>query len=187
MAAIPQTAFSNTFSWMKIWISINISLKFVPNGQNNNILALVQIMAWRRPGDKPLSEAMMIRLPTHICVTQPQWINHHQMVSNCSTFIGIIMTRHHLICWATIHWIPDQYNCFNFGCRNGMNFQVWMTDLKDQSPHIKYSISHGICTQFSYALFFYSCSLGLLHRHWGNRTGAIAWLPQCQWSDPEGY
>ena len=32
-----------------IWILIKISLKFVPKGQINNISALVQIMAWRRP------------------------------------------------------------------------------------------------------------------------------------------
>ena len=35
------------------WISIKTSLKFVPKDLINNILALVQIMAWRRPGDKP--------------------------------------------------------------------------------------------------------------------------------------
>ena len=58
-----------------VWIAIKISLKFVPRGPINNIPALVQIMAWRRPGDKPLSEPMMIRLPTHICVTRPQWVN----------------------------------------------------------------------------------------------------------------
>ena len=29
-------------------------------------------MAWRRPGDKPLSEPMMVGLTTHICVTRPQ-------------------------------------------------------------------------------------------------------------------
>ena len=56
------------------WISIKISLKFVPKGPINNIPALVQIMAWRRPGDKPSSEPMMISLPTHICVTRPQWV-----------------------------------------------------------------------------------------------------------------
>ena len=56
-------------------IAIKISLKFVPNGPINNIPALVQIMAWRRPGDKPLSEPMMVSLPTHICVTRPQWVN----------------------------------------------------------------------------------------------------------------
>ena len=32
-------------------------------------------MAWCRPGDKPLSEPMLFSLPTHICVTRPQWVN----------------------------------------------------------------------------------------------------------------
>ena len=32
-------------------------------------------MAWCQPGDKPLSEPMMVRLPTHICVTRSQWVN----------------------------------------------------------------------------------------------------------------
>ena len=45
-----------------IWILIDISLKFVPKGPINNIPALVQIMAWRRPGDKPLSEPMMMSI-----------------------------------------------------------------------------------------------------------------------------
>ena len=57
-----------------VWIPIKISLKFVPKGRINNIPALVQIMAWRRPGDKPLSEPMMVSLHTHICVTRPQLI-----------------------------------------------------------------------------------------------------------------
>ena len=57
-----------------IWISIEISLKFVRKGSINNIPALVLIMAWRQPGDKPLSGPMMVRLPTHICVTRPQWV-----------------------------------------------------------------------------------------------------------------
>ena len=32
-------------------------------------------MAWRRPGDKPLFEPMLVNLVTHICVTRPQWVN----------------------------------------------------------------------------------------------------------------
>ena len=87
IAAIFQTTFWNGFSGMKMYefrqrcvvryshytslISINISLKFVPRGPINNIPALLQVMAWRRPGDKPLSEPMMVRLTTHICVTRP--------------------------------------------------------------------------------------------------------------------
>ena len=58
-----------------ISISIKIPLKFVPKGHINNIPALVRIMAWHRPGDKPLSEPRMESLLTHICVTRPQWVN----------------------------------------------------------------------------------------------------------------
>ena len=66
--------FKCSFSIENVWIPIKISLKFVPKGPINNIPVLVHIMAWRRPGDKPLSEPMMVRLPTHICVTRPQWV-----------------------------------------------------------------------------------------------------------------
>ena len=58
-----------------VWIPIKISMKFVLKGPINNISAMVHIMAWRRPGDKPLSEPMMVSLTTHICVTLPQWVN----------------------------------------------------------------------------------------------------------------
>ena len=57
-----------------VWILIQISLEFVPKGPINNVPALVQIMAWRRPGDKPLSEPMIVRLPMHICIIWPQWV-----------------------------------------------------------------------------------------------------------------
>ena len=57
-----------------VWISLKISLKFVPKGPINNIPSLVQIMAWHRMGGKPLSEPVMVRLLTHICVTRPQWV-----------------------------------------------------------------------------------------------------------------
>ena len=68
----PEDILKCIFLNENVWISIRISLKFVPKGPINNIPALVQITAWRRPGDKPLSEAMIINLPTHICVPRPQ-------------------------------------------------------------------------------------------------------------------
>ena len=60
------------FLYESIWILVDISLKFVPRIQINNIPSLVQIMAWRQPGDKPLSEPMIVRLPMHICITRPR-------------------------------------------------------------------------------------------------------------------
>ena len=73
----PDDIFKCIFLNENVSISIKISLKFVPKGPINNIPALVQIMAWRRSGDKPLSEPMMVSLPTHICVARPQWVKHH--------------------------------------------------------------------------------------------------------------
>ena len=61
--------------------SIKISLKFVLKGPINNIPALVQIMAWRRPGYKRLSELMLENLLTHVCVTRPQWVKHWNTLS----------------------------------------------------------------------------------------------------------
>ena len=76
-----------------IWIKI--SLKFVPEGPINNILAMVQLMAWHQTGDKPLSEPMMVRLPMHICVTRPQRVHNN-------TRIKTITTDYHYLSW--IHW-----------------------------------------------------------------------------------
>ena len=58
--------FKRIFFNENVWILIKISLKFVPKGPIYSIPALVQIMAWRRSGDKPLFVPMMVSLPTHI-------------------------------------------------------------------------------------------------------------------------
>ena len=64
--------FKRIFFNENVGISIKISLKFVPKGPINKIPALFQIMAWRRPGDKPLSEAILVSLLTHKCFIRPQ-------------------------------------------------------------------------------------------------------------------
>ena len=55
----------DSFNWIcfidKVWISIKFpSLNLVPKCPNDNEPPLVQIMAWRRTGDKPLPEPMLI-------------------------------------------------------------------------------------------------------------------------------
>ena len=67
--------FKHIFMNENVRISVRISLRSVPKGPIDNIPELVQIMAWRRPGDKPLSESIMVRLPTYIWVIWPQWVN----------------------------------------------------------------------------------------------------------------
>ena len=73
--------FKRIFLKENVRISIKISLNFVPKSPIDNIPALVQIMARRRPGDKPLSEPMMVSLLTHICVTRPQWVKMMALVT----------------------------------------------------------------------------------------------------------
>ena len=101
--------FKRIFLNENVRISLRISLKFVPNVRINNIPSLVQIMAWRRPGDKPLSEPMVVNLLTHICVTRPQWVKR---VSNNTSQIVVAST------------FPCQFTQAQFGCSPKL-FMFW--------------------------------------------------------------
>ena len=96
-----------------VWIPIKISLKNVPKGPINNISALVQIMAWRRPGDKPLSEPMMVSLLTHICDTRPQWVNQlapGRCRSNSTTIFHKLDLQLHILntsCESGLWWVQE--------------------------------------------------------------------------------
>ena len=84
--------------------SIKISLKFPPKGPINNISALVQIMVWHQPGNKPLSEPMMVSLLMHICVTRPQWVNKDTGTLNLVAWFQCICDRYN-----NHHCLPIAY------------------------------------------------------------------------------
>ena len=96
-------SFKRIFLKENIRVSIIISLKFVPKGFINNIPALVLIMAWRRPGDKPLSEPMLVRSLTPICVTWPQWANPWPL--------GLLMVFHIVLLniLSNMVWLAKKY------------------------------------------------------------------------------
>ena len=108
MAATSHRIFLNE----NVRISIKISQKFAPKGPINNIPALVQIMAWRRPGDKPLSEPMVVKLPMHLCVTRPQWVNSlapggFDYSLKLVNFKLISMINISIFCEIAIRWMPQ--------------------------------------------------------------------------------
>ena len=118
MAAFyPDDIFKWVFLNEDVWISIKISLKFVPKDPINNFPSLVQIMAWCRSGDKPLSEPMMVSLLKHICVTQPQWVkrrltglqqNIAQTLDNCNILVYMqifVVIRYMKICIGNVFWL----------------------------------------------------------------------------------
>ena len=76
MAAILQTEFSNAFFFnQNVWFFfINIWSNYIPVGPIGNRSALVQMMAGRRTGNKPLSAPMMVKVAdAYRCVTRPLW------------------------------------------------------------------------------------------------------------------
>ena len=107
MAAISQTTLSNAYSWMKmleIWLIFHQSL-FLRFQSIDNIPALVEIMAWRRPGDKPLSEPVIVRLLMHICVSRLQWVK---------VVICRLMALSHYLdqCWLYVSWtLRSRFPC----------------------------------------------------------------------------
>ena len=58
-AILADGIFKCIFLNQNVSILIQISLKLVPKGTIVNKSALIQVMAWRQTGDKPLPEAMM--------------------------------------------------------------------------------------------------------------------------------
>ena len=60
MSAISQTTFPNAFSWMKSFVFwFKCHLKFVSKCPVDNKWVLIEVMAWRRTGNTPLSEPML--------------------------------------------------------------------------------------------------------------------------------
>ena len=94
----PDDIFKWIFLNENVWMLIKISLKFVPKGLINNIPAFVQIMAWCRPGGKPLSETMMDSLLLYICIARTQWVKISLKFAPQST-IKTILSMVHIMAW----------------------------------------------------------------------------------------
>ena len=62
-------------------ISIRISPKFVPKGPIDNKSALVQAMAWRRTGDKPLPESMLTQFTDAYMQHEGRWVLNTERVA----------------------------------------------------------------------------------------------------------
>ena len=142
-----------------VWIPIKISLKFVPKGRINNISALVQIMAWRRPGDKPLSEPMMVSLTTHICVTRPQWVN---IMMRKGGFINIYCLCHFLILLRYINKMKGKT-------------QPFFIILKFDSIYLTFIIMH-LLTQESMHWKLSGVNPSATETIYSGRAGILPWL-----------
>ena len=98
------------------------------------------MMTWRRPGEKPLSEPMMVSFPTHGRVTRPQRVNSHRLDCACCVisqnsvtlkqkqyiFIAVVYIVMRMIVWG---WVilfnaEHQFHCMDV-FENGILFFVY--------------------------------------------------------------
>ena len=91
----------------------------------NNIPALVQIMAWRRSGDKALSEPMMDSLLTHICIciTRPQCVNAK---SSWGQIMGRCLLDVKLLRKPIVHNSPNTFIWSRYSTSHQMKVQRQM-------------------------------------------------------------
>ena len=135
----PNNIFECLFLNENVWIAIKISLMFILKGPINNIPALVLIMAWRRPGAKPLSEPMMVRSLMHICVTQPEWVKNRVFFAG-NVLISFVLTYWSLympwyVCKKN-HKICNSLNIrrFKSGLKCYSNLDHYMSAFCEQNP-----------------------------------------------------
>ena len=168
----PDDIFKCIFLDENVWISIKVSLTFVPESPINNIPALVQIMARRRLGDKPLSEPMMFSLLTHICVTRPQWVNSElswvSKVFRFSPLTNMLVSSANIIV-NSISEISGKAFTYN-GNNKGPSIYPCET------PHVIDRTSDGLslyktyCFLFSIWLFNQSNAMPLIPSWFGSKT-----------------
>ena len=97
-----------------VWISMKISLKFVPREPVNSIPALIQTMAWHQPGDKPLSELMMVKFTDGYNSSWPSDAIWHQR--SCVTLVQVMTwcyqatSRYLNQCWLIIKGVMLWYS-----------------------------------------------------------------------------
>ena len=102
--------------WKNVWISIKTSLKFASKVRIYNIPAMVQTMAWSRPGDKPLYELIIywhthIYIYIYICAIRPQWVNYLWPSFAESLKIHISFPLTFLLSCDFTHDLVLSYNC----------------------------------------------------------------------------
>ena len=86
-AFLADDIFKLIFLGKNIRILIQISVKFVPKGSIDNKPALVQVMAWRRTGDKPLPEPMMTQWRIYVALGEDELTGR------------VLITKFHNLLW----------------------------------------------------------------------------------------
>ena len=123
---------------------------FVPYGPNNNISALVQIMAWRVKATSHYLNQWWPGLPTHMCAPRPQWVkyyNHSQtaLCLQCGV-ISLHFKYGHKCCSAIWDILQRLFPDPDAVCTRRYILLSIIPPLQIISSHQKYNITDIIST-----------------------------------------
>ena len=106
VAILQMTFWTLIFLYGNCCVLVQISVKYVPRGPINNKPWLVQIMAWRQRGDKPLSEPIMASFTDAYgsvpgAVWQLWWVVPYRL---CRRQLQATQGRYRIPLWLLIPW-----------------------------------------------------------------------------------
>ena len=87
---IADDIFKRIFFNENDWMSIKISLKFIPEGPIDNKSVLVQVMAWCRQATSHYLNQCWPSFLTHICGTRGRWVNEFHLETCRNLSISMI-------------------------------------------------------------------------------------------------
>ena len=160
----PDDIFKCIFLNENVWISIKITLNFDPKGPINNIPALVEIIAWRRPGDKPLSQPMSEELyyfecsyffPLVLFPEQSPSLNQH-----CTSVVDVCIRVYNEIKAQLLPTPAKSHYTFNLRDLSKVFQGILMAD----PTKIEVSLHDGIIT-WTYFTHYWPCMIGESTRH----------------------
>ena len=141
-------------------------LKFhrnLPPGVPINIPSLVQLMTWRRTGDKHYLNND-VRLLTHICVTRPQWVTNDLTIAiNAEDERDLVTFEFKMGFWGIFNIAAHPSSA-----RFHTNFAITLTLQQSQRFHF-YFYSKFMLGVFYRALNSYPSSAAYM-RHWTGST-----------------
>ena len=141
-------------------------------------------MAWCQPGDKPLSEQMMVSLLTHMCVTRLRWVN--QMFCFIGNAVLIIYDNTYIVYAAYVNYFYKSDFNYSFSRyllkRNGSWYSMARFLWNPLSADIFQAWLHGSWVPASVLQWAETCNA--INHYTKNQTmrGEKLWIIN-RWSD----
>ena len=147
----PDDIFRYICSNENVWISIKISLKFIPI---NSVLVLVQIMTWHRTGDNPLLEPITASFAegyvrysasmSLMCITLDMYSSSH--ISSYFSFTHNTSTQPYrpdpiiISIYVAATWFPSSYAGEKVDCSRNSNMIIICCQWRPYIMNIKFNV-----------------------------------------------